>query len=496
MKLKINSDIKSKNVFKNAGLIKFFVDDDSLKTNFQNILKELNLSFSSELQKSFLTEDVNEISTYTGLEYPAHVRFIKIKIDEKLTNDFFRETFASQIEDYRTISVQKLIIEIPKKEELSEIFPNSSFISQSIIEGIYLGDYDFEVYKTKKSSQKKFDIYFNNSQDDNFDKLITETVSLMDAVYFTRDLINEPSNTMTPKELAERTKKKLIPNKIKVTVWNKSQLVKKGMSAVLAVGSSSESEPCFIEMHYKPSKPKKKIVLVGKGVTYDTGGYSIKSTSNMIDMKADMAGGASVIGAVLSAAMNKLPIEIIALVPAVENVISGSAFKPGDIIKSSSGKSIMVSNTDAEGRLILADALEYGNKFKPDFMIDYATLTGACVVALGEIAAGIFSKNQELIDMFKAAGDNTFERIWPLPMWDEYSEMIESDLADIDNTGPRWGGAITAAKFLEFFVDNKKNWAHIDLAGPSLKNKYKSYTKKYDPGFGVRLTYQFLKEIK
>ncbi|GAB4150240.1 MAG: hypothetical protein Fur0015_14320 [Ignavibacteriales bacterium] len=209
-------------------------------------------------------------------------------------------------------------------------------------------------------------------------------------------------------------------------------------------------------------------------------------------MKADMAGAAAVSGIILAASKNKLPVEIIGVMPLVENMVSGNSYKPGDIIKSYSGKTIEVKDTDAEGRIILSDAITYACNFKPDLVIDYATLTGACVVALGEIASGLFTNNDEYANVMESAGNYTFERVWKMPMWSDYDSLLDSKIADISNLGPRWGGAITAAKFLEFFVKENIPWIHLDIAGPALKHKENSYTENYDTGFGVRLTYKFL----
>jgi len=294
----------------------------------------------------------------------------------------------------------------------------------------------------------------------------------------------------------KRTKRELSKVGIKVIAFNKAALSKKKMNAILAVAGGSDNPPYLLTMHYKPrSKAKKKIVLVGKGVTYDSGGLSIKPTDGMLEMNADMAGASTVIGTILAAAKNKLPVEIIGIVPAVENMISGKSYKPGDIVRTASGKSIEVKNTDAEGRIVLADALEYASSLKPDIIIDFATLTGACVVALGEFIAGVFTKNDTLASELADSGNKTFERVWRMPFFDDFNKQLESDLADVSNLGSRWGGAITAGKFLENFVDKNITWAHIDLAGPALKHKFRSYTEKYNTGFGVRLMYDFLKKI-
>ncbi len=237
----------------------------------------------------------------------------------------------------------------------------------------------------------------------------------------------------------------------------------------------------------------KPIALVGKGVTFDSGGISIKPYNDMWEMKADMSGAAVVAGTILAAAKSKLPVNIIGIIPAAENMLSGSSMRPGDIVVTSSGKTIEVDNTDAEGRMILADALNYASKLNPADIIDLATLTGACVVALGEFVAGLFTKNEQLSKELFQLGLKTHERVWALPMWDEYHTLNKSDVADVKNVGGRWGGAITAAKFLEIFVNKKISWAHLDIAGPAMANNYNNYSKKYMTGFGVRLLFEYLK---
>ena len=235
--------------------------------------------------------------------------------------------------------------------------------------------------------------------------------------------------------------------------------------------------------------------MVGKGVTFDTGGYCIKPWQGMLEMKADMSGAAVVAGTVLAAAKMNLPIEIIGVIPSAENMINGEAMRPGDVVKTASGKTIEVGHTDAEGRMILADALDYASKQKPDEIIDFATLTGACVVALGLNAAGLFTKDDSMADELYRLGLKTYDRVWRLPMWDDYHKENESKIADVNNDGGRWGGAITAAKFLENFVDKKIPWTHLDIAGPAVANELTNYNKTFMTGFGVRLMSEYLFNI-
>jgi leucyl aminopeptidase len=269
------------------------------------------------------------------------------------------------------------------------------------------------------------------------------------------------------------------------------------MGGLLAVGMGSTNPPRLIKLEYDGSGKSKEsrtktISLVGKGVTFDSGGISIKPAKDMGEMKADMSGAAVVAGTILAAAKAKLPVKIIGVIPAAENMPSGSSMRPGDIVVTSSGKSIEVDDTDAEGRMILSDALYYASGLKPDIIIDLATLTGACVVALGEFVAGLFSKDENLAAVLYRKGLKTYDRLWRLPMWDDFNELIKSDVADVKNVGGRWGGAITAAKFLEKFVDKNISWAHLDIAGPAMANNFNNYSKKYMTGFGVRLLFDFL----
>ena len=269
------------------------------------------------------------------------------------------------------------------------------------------------------------------------------------------------------------------------------------MGGLLAVGAGSKNPPRFIICSYSSGEKTGKrkpyhIVLVGKGLTFDSGGISIKPASGMGEMKADMSGAAVVAGTIISAAKLKLPVDITIVIPAAENMPSGSAMRPGDIVVTSSGKTIEVDNTDAEGRVVLADALHYASKLHQDVVIDLATLTGACVVALGEHVAGLFTKDDTLADGLYTAGQKTFDRLWRMPLWDSYNPLITSDVADVKNVGGRWGGAITAAKFLENWTKDIKSWAHLDIAGPAFPNSSTNYTKTFMTGFGVRLLIEFI----
>jgi len=309
-----------------------------------------------------------------------------------------------------------------------------------------------------------------------------------------RDMVNLPGNHLSAEDLAEAALEAGSRGGFEVTVFDKKKIAELGMGGLLAVNMGSEQPPTFTVLDYKPKgKTKKTIALVGKGVTFDSGGISLKPSEGMGEMKSDMSGAAAVIAAVEAAASLALPLRIIGLVPATDNMPSGSALKPGDVITTMSGVTVEVGNTDAEGRLILADALAYAKKeYDPDVIVDLATLTGACIVALGHSVAGLFSNDDDLADAIFRSGQSSGEKVWRMPLWDEYDEMIKSDVADVHNTGGRGAGSVTAAKFLQKFIDGHKHWAHIDIAGPAFPTKGGSKTPGAT-GFGVRLVLDLLK---
>lgn len=309
---------------------------------------------------------------------------------------------------------------------------------------------------------------------------------------FARRLVNLPGNYLTPAILATEARRMARQEKLRCRVLGPAQLRREGMGGVLGVARGSREKPCLIVIETKaPDKPthrkRRKVALVGKGITFDAGGISLKPPAKMDQMKNDMAGAAAVLGAALIIARLDLPVDLQIIVPAAENLPDGSAFKPGDVLTMAAGKTVEVLNTDAEGRLILADALHYAGRGAPDFIVDIATLTGACVMALGHHFAGLMSTSADLIEVITQAGGETFERVWHLPIIAAHHESLQSQVADLKNLGPREAGALTAAAFLAEFVSPEIPWAHLDIAGPVWTEKSGPLGPKGATGFGARL---------
>jgi leucyl aminopeptidase len=364
---------------------------------------------------------------------------------------------------------------------------------KAMTEGAVLGLYTFRRYITKKENGfgeiKEFTII--GKEKGQMEKAISRGKIIAEAANYARDMVNEPGAYMTPTKMVENARQIAKKYGLKVEVFEKDKMKELGMGGLLGVAQGSEQPPKFIILSYKGRAAKElDIALVGKGITFDSGGISIKPSESMDEMKDDMSGGASVMAALMALAQLKPAINVTAFIPATENMPSGTALKPGDIITALNGKTIEVLNTDAEGRLILADALSYAVKNNAKAIIDVATLTGACQIALGKITTGAFANNQELAEKVIDAGKEVGEPAWIMPMFDDYKELIKSDIADIKNTSTRYGSAITAAKFLEEFVD-KTPWVHLDLTGPNT-DKEKGVLVKGATGVPVRTLIAFV----
>jgi len=476
--------------------LKYLIDEKKLESSLLNLETIFNIRFSNLQKKNFLAKEGTSIRASKKDGKPDSVIISKIKINGSFSPDYFRNHLAGFLGLIESEQVKNLHIFIPKFEIFNKHFASEDYYYQTFIEGILFGNYSFTKYKADKKELANLNVFFYAENQKKLNKAINTAIMVMDGVNFAKDLQNEPGSVLTPEVFARKMKETLPVLGVKVTVFDEKEIKKRKMGGLLAVGSGSANPPRFIILEYKGSGSKKSgiktVAFVGKGVTFDSGGISIKPASNMGEMKADMSGAAVVAGTILAAAKAGLPVRILGIIPSAENMPSGSSMRPGDIVVTSSGKSIEVDNTDAEGRIILSDALHYASKQKPDVIIDLATLTGACVVALGEYVAGLFTKDENLASELYLKGLKTYDRVWRLPLWDDYDDLIKSDVADVKNVGGRWGGAITAAKFLEKFVDKEIPWVHLDIAGPAMANGLNNYTKKYMTGYGVRLLFDYL----
>jgi leucyl aminopeptidase len=369
----------------------------------------------------------------------------------------------------------------------------------AIVEGFSLASYQFNKYRSNSAqpTELKSLTLFKSGLKRNaaMDKAIRAVQETIPGVVLARDLINEPPSITTARFLGEQAQYHCRGRGLSVEVWGKKKIEAMRLAGLLAVNRGSQEEPRFIVIHYKPAaKARKKVALIGKGITFDSGGLSLKPAKSMETMKLDMSGGAAVIGAMSRLPHLRLDIEVTGYVPTTDNLPGANAQKPGDVIRYLNGKTIEVLNTDAEGRLILADALALAAKQKPDYMINLATLTGACMVALGTGVGGLFSNDQSLADQLMRCAAHTGERLWQLPLVKEYREHLRSSVADMKNVGGAHGGAITAALILQEFVDNVP-WAHLDIAGPAFSESDTGICPKGGTGFGVRTLLRFLSTI-
>ncbi len=367
--------------------------------------------------------------------------------------------------------------------------------AKAIVEGAFVGDFEPDYYRSDRKDQKidELIIVVPKGTNQNSAKTAIEQGRIIgEAQNFTRDLVNEPGNRMTPTILADRAKAMCEEVGLQCEIYGPDKIKELKMGAFWSVAQGSDEEPRLIVMRYDPPRaPKKRVLgLVGKGVTFDTGGISIKPADGMEKMKYDMAGGASMIGAMRAIAQLKPNLKVIGIVCATENMPSGKAQKPGDVQIAMSGKSIEIINTDAEGRLVLADGLHYAKELGCTHLIDAATLTGACVVALGMVQAGIFANDDDFYERFNQALPKAGEKMWRLPAEDDYRDMIKSDIADIKNTGGRWAGAVTAAMFLKEFAGDTP-WIHLDIAGVAWIEDSKPWIAKGPSGVPVRSLVQF-----
>jgi len=364
-------------------------------------------------------------------------------------------------------------------------------------EGALLGSYRFDKYLTDDRARRPPTTSFiirppERAAAADCEPAFARARATARAVSRARDLVNEPAGTLTPTELANTAAGWARDAGLTVEILDRAACAALGMGLFLAVAQGSTQEPRFVHLAWTPPGARRRVVVVGKGITFDSGGLSLKTNEGMLDMKTDMAGAAAVLAAVVAAAEEKLPVEVHALAACTENMPSGNAYKLGDVIRSLDGKTVEINNTDAEGRLTLADALSFGARFKPDAVLDFATLTGACMVALGPHTAGVMSNDDALANELLSAAQRAGEDMWRLPLPPRLVEQLKSDVADFKNTGERWGGALTAGLFLQEFVGSVP-WVHVDIAGPSSANKEHGHVPKGGTGFAAAAILEFLR---
>ena len=413
---------------------------------------------------------------------------------EEITRDTIRFVSGKIAQKARELKVKEFSVITPP----SFISDQATSVSQ-IVEGAKMSLYKFDKFKTEKMNSSP-DLTIIVPKSNKITQAIKTSEIIADGTIFTKSIANLPPNECTPTTLANFAKMISKKNKMKCNIISKTELKAKGFGGITAVGQGSKNEPKLIILeHNNGPKNEKPIVLVGKAVTFDTGGISLKPGDKMDEMKFDKCGGCTVIGIMKTVSELKLPINVVGIVPSVENMPGGESYRPGDIIKLYSGKTAEILNTDAEGRLILADAISFGErKYSPKSIIDFATLTGACIIALGTNVAGVVSNNEKLTQKITESSKRTSEDIWELPLTDDFMDMIKSDVADMRNVGiGRAAGTITAAAFLRNAIE-KTPWLHLDIAGVAwtqVATKDKPYNPKGATGFGVRLITDYLQNL-
>ena len=476
-------------------LVVFHAQEDDLEPYIAKIDKMLGNVISRLVDKKVVTGkegEVNVIPTLGKLDVDEVV-VVGLGKKDDFNHDTIRRAGAYAVQNVKKLKTDEYAVFMPESIELED-----EMYARAFVEGTVMGNYQFTEYKSENKETveiKKVTLVWEKDVSlDSVNKGVEIGKTIANAVNYVRDLGNHPANVMTPTKLADEAQKLGKQYGFSVKVLDLDEALKMGMNTFYAVAKGSEEPAKFIIMEYNMEKKDLPLyAVVGKGITFDSGGLSLKPSNYMQGMKYDMCGGAATLGIMRAVAELKLPIRLVGVVPATENMPSGSATKIGDIVKSYSGVTVEILNTDAEGRLILADGLGYVSKnYKPKSIIDLATLTGACVVALGNVVSGLFTKDDTLAEKLTKAGYDSWDRVWRLPLWPEYYELLKSDFADVKNIGGRYAGAITAAAFLSKFIVGEIPWAHLDIAGTAFVDRAKAYTPKGATGAGVRVVVQYL----
>ena len=453
--------------------------------------RRLKGKLSEQIQKSRFTgaEGSSLLYSTAGILPASHLLLVGFGKKNDVDSDTWRKAGARARKEALAVGAQEIAFFLAPDKD-------SDDAAGAVVEGATLASYRFSKYRSNSNvatAVKSLTLFKPGlKRTASLERSVLRVEQTIPGVFLARDLVNEPPSVTTARFLGEQAERHCRGRGLSVEVWGRKKIEAMNLAGLLAVNRGSYEEPRFIKIHYQPGgKARKKVVLIGKGITFDSGGLSLKPAKSMETMKLDMAGGAAVIGT-----MSRLPylrpdIEVTGYIPATDNLPGGNAQKPGDVIRYLNGKTIEVLNTDAEGRLILADALALAAKQKPDYMVNLATLTGACMVALGNGVAGIFSNQQALADNLMRCGRDAGEKLWQLPLVKEYREALKSSVADMKNVAGPHGGAITAALILQEFVDDIP-WAHLDIAGPAFAETDTAICAKGGTGFGVRTLVRFL----
>lgn len=468
---------------------------------------EINKKLNGDIEKLIKLGDFRGKEKTTAILYgngriPAD-RVMIVGLGDRKTTSLDTLRVAAAIAAKKAVAMKQKNLALAIHKAFGAKF-NLAQMARVIAEAVYFGSYQYDEFVTESengrlSSLKAELIDPDAAKIKILNKGITDGVIIGKAQSYARTLANRPGNVVTPVAIAQEAKKLARASKqLSCTVLDEKQLEQKGMGGILAVGSGSVNKPRFIVLKYtstnKTSKKYPTIGLVGKAITFDSGGISIKPANGMQEMKLDKTGGIAVLGTIKAVAELKLPLNVYGIIPSAENLLSGSSYRPGDIITTFSGKTVEVQNTDAEGRMVLCDGLHYADKQNCDIIIDIATLTGACMVALGRHKAGLMGNDNTLIKQLQKASEQSGEKIWHMPSGDEYAEEMKSKIADLKNIGGRWGGACTAAAFLRQFVGERK-WAHLDIAGMDMFERSTEFSSEGSSGFSVRLLTTFLMNV-
>ncbi|MCK3683236.1 leucyl aminopeptidase [Maribellus sp. YY47] len=448
-------------------------------------IEQISATEISEKEREYLSKKLEKGTESSILNYPELTFFGKIKPDENYTEqEAARKAGAKLYNELKDANISAVNL----------INRCNSPLLKAFLEGLLLASYSFDKYLKEKETFALTEVFVVG--DEVSDRDTEDLLNLVRAVFTARDLVNEPNSFLNAPQLSKELEKLSERAGFSLEVFHKQKIEALKMGGLLAVNKGSIDPPTFNILEWKPENAvnKKPIVLVGKGIVFDTGGLSLKPTANSMDyMKTDMAGAAVIATTIYALALNKVPLHVVGLVAATDNRPDGNAYVPGDIITMFDGTTVEVLNTDAEGRLTLADALTYAKKYDPQLVIDYATLTGAADIVAGPHAAVVMGNTSENIEKLKKAGFETYERLIEVPLWDEYAKPLKSKIADMNNLGTREGQSTIAGKFLEHFTSY--NWIHIDSAGTPFLKEADAYRPAGGTGFGTRLLYQFLKSM-